>query len=114
MPRRKSDRPKKNPWKDALYGTYEGPRGSADEWRAAFGESMSPEQAQDILGHDSPWHILSIRRGASFDEIKKAWRKFVVLNHPDRFAKHGQEAMNAANVRFLQGKAAYVTLGGRE
>lgn len=110
MPRKASGKPKKNPWKDALYGTYEGPRGSTEQWRAAFREAMSPEEAEQIIGDDSPWGILGISHGASADEIKRAWRKKALEFHPDR---HPADKKEWAQAEFIRCQAAYVKLGGR-
>lgn len=111
MPRKVSGKPRKNPFKDALYGTYTGPRGNPDEWRAAFREAMSPEEAAEILGDDSPWGILGLKHGASPDEIKRAWRAAALKYHPDR---HPEDKKEWAQKEFIRCKAAYVSLGGKD
>ena len=104
----KSRKPKKNPFTDALYGTYDGPRGNPDEWRAAFDEAISPEQAREILGDNSPWAILNVAIGSSFDVIKKAWRAMALKWHPDQNPGNEKEAAEM----FKRCKAAYVSLRG--
>lgn len=110
MPRKASGKPKRNPFKDALYGTYEGPRGSVDQWRAAFQQAMSPDEAAEILGDDSPWGILGIPHGSPFEVIKKAWRKKAMEFHPDR---HPADKQKWAEKNFIRCQAAWVALGGR-
>lgn len=92
------------------YGTYEGPRWNTDRWRAAFEEAMSPEQAEQILGSNSPWDILGVKPGASPAEIKTAWRAAALKWHPDRH--QGDDAKKIAAEKFKAAKAAYVKLSG--
>ena len=84
------------------YGTYEGPPGDSDQWRAAFGEAMSLPEAEDILGDNSPWAILGIKVGASGAEIKQAFRNMALKHHPDQ---GGNAEM------FKKVRAAYTKLG---
>ena len=114
MSRKRDPNKPKRPsiWVDpAPYGTFEGAPGNPDEWRAAFGEAMSTEQADEILGAGSPWDILSLSPGASSDDIKKAWRKAALAFHPD---KHPADKKEWATEQFLRAKAAYVRLGGKD
>jgi DnaJ-domain-containing protein 1 len=86
MPRTKSDKPKRNVWKDpSPYGTYQGEPGNTNSWKAAFEfAAYTREQALGILKFESPFQILGLLPTASQDEIKTAWRKLVVSNHPDK------------------------------
>jgi len=90
------------------YKTYDdsGGRGSPDEWRAAFGKRMGIDEANEILGDDSPWAVLGISPGATGREIKRAWRRQAHRWHPDR---NGGDA--AAEGRFKKAQAAWVKLG---
>lgn len=83
------------------YGTYEGPKGSATQWKNAFEYVMNDTQAEEILQDDSPWSILGIAVNASINEIKKAFRLLALLHHPD---KGGNAEM------FMKIQAAYYTL----
>jgi DnaJ-domain-containing protein 1 len=94
------------------YGEYEGPRWTADQWRAAFRHALSDEQVTEILGEDSPWGILGIQRGASMDEIKRAYRRAAQKWHPDKH--QGAEAKAKATKMFIRAKAAYIKLGGKQ
>lgn len=96
--------PKKWDKSARLYGRNIGPRGNADDWRAAFGEAMSMPEAEEILGDDSPWSVLGIKPGASDTEIKKAFRRLALKYHPDRKTTGNAEM-------FKKIKAAYVKLG---
>lgn len=96
-------------WSGAPYGRYQGERGNSSQWKSAFNEAMSQERAQEILGNDSPWKILGIAIGATLQEIKKAWRKCIMLYHPDR---HPAEKQEWASEMFIKCKAAFVQLTG--
>jgi len=100
---------KKNPFKDNLYGTYEGPRGNASEWRKVFEERLDPDEAQRIVKEDSPWSILGIRADASIREIKTAYRRLAMELHPD---KHPESKQQWAHEEFIKVKAAYTILIG--
>lgn len=89
MPR--SNRPKRNPFADDYrpYGTNEGPRGNPQQWKAAYEERMSGAQAGAVLSGstETPYSILGIQPGASFADIKRAYRKAVFQVHPDHGGK---------------------------
>lgn len=87
------------------YNPSEEGYGSPDEWRYAFRERMSLEEANEVLGDKDPLDILNLKRGASVDEIKRAYRAACMKYHPDR--PGGDVAM------FKRCYAAYVRLGGR-
>lgn len=94
------------------YGTYSGPRWTADQWRAAFRDALSEEQVEEIVGEDSPWAILGIGHGASMDEIKRAYRIAALKWHPDKH--QGDDAKAKATKMFIRAKAAYIKLGGKQ
>jgi DnaJ-class molecular chaperone len=77
---------KKNIWKDAPYGTYQGPQGNAREWAQAFGQAWTgtTEEAQETIGKETPWSILGIEAGSDLATIKKAFRKLMLIHHPDK------------------------------
>jgi hypothetical protein len=52
-----------------------------------------------------PYHVLGLERGASLDEVKKAYRRLAKANHPDA-------AGEAALPRFLAIQAAYDRIAG--
>lgn len=53
------------------------------------------------------YKIIGVSEFASFDEVKKAYRKLVKLHHPDRFATQGIEQQQLAQERFLEIQKAY-------
>lgn len=99
-----------NIWTGNPYGTYEGPRGSRRQWRQAFTERLSPEEAREILDEDSPWTVLGVKAGASVGEIRAAYRALLIKYHPD----HHEEARKEwAAEQFIRVKAAYTVLMAR-
>jgi DnaJ like chaperone protein len=58
-------------------------------------------------GADDPYAVLGIRRSASQEEIKKAYRKLVLQYHPDKVAHLGDEFKALAEERFNQIQQAY-------
>jgi len=101
---------KKNPFKDALYGTYEGPRGFPRQWRKIFTERLTPEEAEEIIQEASPWDILAVNPDASIEEIRTAYRKLSVQYHPD---KYPEEKKEWATEQFLRVEAAWTVLRER-
>jgi DnaJ-domain-containing protein 1 len=61
-------------------------------------DEMSWSKALGILGFDEE---------PSDEELKKAYRKLVMANHPDKFQQAGQEAMAAATERIKEINRAY-------
>ncbi len=51
--------------------------------------------------------ILEIPSTSTFEEIKKAYRKLAMLNHPDKYEKAGPDMVNIAKERFLKIQEAY-------
>ena len=57
-------------------------------------------------GHEEDYYkILEINHDASYDEIKKAYRKLSMIHHPDK-----NESSEESNIKFKQLAAAYETL----
>jgi DnaJ like chaperone protein len=58
---------------------------------------------------DEAYAILAVKREASDDEIKMAYRRLLNRYHPDKLAAKGlsTEAMERANEQTRQVKAAY-------
>lgn len=108
---KRAKKPQKNPWKDNLYGTYEGHRGSTREWRKAFSETLSPEEAQEIIKEASPWDILFVKSDATMDEIRTAYRVLCMQYHPD---KYPDEKKAWAHDMFIKIEAAYVVMQHRK
>ena len=58
--------------------------GSAAGWRDGFHERMGFEQAVEVLRDASPWGVLGVARDATWEAIKKAYRRLMLVTHPDR------------------------------
>lgn len=56
------------------------------------------------------YNVLGIKKSASNDEIKKAYRKLVVKNHPDKVAHLGEDHVEAAKVKFQKIQNAYANV----
>lgn len=76
---------KKSFWNTpSKYGTYEGERGSPEQWAANFNVSFeNSESIQKILGM-SAYQVLNIQPHCSDEDVKTAYRKFARLYHPDK------------------------------
>jgi len=60
--------------------------GDPNEWKDAFRERMGIDEAREVLkGYGgTPRGILGVSISAGWEEIKKAFRRLVLENHPDR------------------------------
>ena len=53
------------------------------------------------------YDVLGIPRGASKDDIKKAYRKLALKFHPDKIGNLGEGPTKKAKERFIQIQEAY-------
>ena len=58
---------------------------------------------------DDPFTVLGVRREASLDEVKRAYRRLAMQWHPDKVASKGvsAEALRHAKEKFQQINEAY-------
>lgn len=107
----KTRKPRPNVWaKD--YAPYGAPppgiKGDPDSWASAFRQRVGEDAAvvEEILGSDDPWSILGVSKGASAEDIKRAYRKRSMATHPDLNPGKTQD-------EFEKVQAAYEQLGGK-
>lgn len=85
--------------------------GNPEQWRGAFAERMSSEEAEVIIGTGSPWAILGVRQGASTGEIRAAYKRMAIKFHPSSARNAGKD-QTALGEQFKQVLAAYTLLTG--
>ncbi|MDE7179611.1 MAG: molecular chaperone DnaJ [Muribaculaceae bacterium] len=56
------------------------------------------------------YEVLGVSKGASADEIKKAYRKMAIKYHPDKYAQESEEKKKAAEEKFKEAAEAYDVL----
>ncbi len=56
---------------------------------------------------DDPYKILGLKRGASVEEIKAAYKKLVAQYHPDKVQHLGPEFQQLAQEKFITIQQAY-------
>jgi hypothetical protein len=90
-----------------------GPRPNARQRARGFGPGGA--RGDDAGGAStSPWDpyaVLGIARGASADEISRAYRTQMKLYHPDRVADLGAELQEVAHRRSIDIQRAYEEIG---
>ncbi|HVU96775.1 MAG TPA: J domain-containing protein [Puia sp.] len=101
--------PKKRGFLDGYktYDTSDG-FGSADQWREAFHQRMSKDEAAAILErHNMTAHeILGVSPNATKAEIRSAFRRLIQQWHPDKNLDRQEEATQMS----LKVIAAYESL----
>ena len=68
--------------------------------------------SQSDPGLRDPYDVLGIRKGATRDEIKAAYRREIARYHPDKVAQLGPELQELANAKSKQINEAYRVLVG--
>ena len=53
------------------------------------------------------YEVLGVKKDATADEIKKAYRKMALENHPDKVSHLGEDIRKAAEEKFTQINVAY-------
>lgn len=67
---------------------------------------QNPVKDTPIYAHE----ILGVQKGASVEEIKKAYRKLVKIHHPDNFATGTESQQKMAAEKFVEIQNAYESL----
>ena len=108
MPRPKSNKPK--PGLLDGYRTYDPQAegyGNPAGWRESFHTRMGMDEAKATLGNDDPLTMFGLKMGATWQQIKSAFRKLACKWHPDlNPAPEATKMMQKIN-------AAYVILEAR-
>lgn len=96
-------------------GGHGGFGGYDDFFRNLFGNAF-----RDISGlagrarAKSHYDVLGVGRDATPDQVKRAYRKLAVLNHPDRVDQDDEAALKAAAQKFQEISDAYEVLSDSE
>jgi DnaJ like chaperone protein len=56
------------------------------------------------------YEILGLKKDASWDDIKRAYKKLAIQHHPDKVAHLGEEHVEAAKDKFQKIQQAYERL----
>ena len=70
----------------------------------------APRSDRDPPPGWDPWTVLGVTRGASRDEIARAYREQLKRYHPDRVADLGPELREVAHRKTVELQRAYVEL----
>jgi len=93
------------------YQNGQKPHGDDNSKKAAGQDnSRSNTQTQDSSAAWDPYKILEIPRGASQEDIKKAYRQLAGKYHPDKVEHLGDEFKTLADKRFKKIQRAYQEL----
>jgi DnaJ like chaperone protein len=71
------------------------------------------ESAASAAIPSDPWEVLQVDRGASAEEITRAYREQMKRYHPDRVADLGADLQRVAHERTLAIQRAYDAIGRR-
>ena len=80
--------------------------GSSWQWRQSFRERMGMDEAREVLQDKHPLAFLGLPKGATWNEIKRAYRALALKFHPDHCGARGltegeaTERMKAINAAF--------------
>jgi DnaJ like chaperone protein len=73
-------------------------------------EQKSSFTNSKLTNKENALNVLGLNQNATQKEIKKAYRKLVMINHPDKFTFEGEEQLKLAEERFLKIQEAYECL----
>ena len=79
----------------------------------AYQENQQRAQTEPRFSRRDPYDVLGVPKGASVDEIRRAYRKLVVKYHPDKVNHLGDEFRVLAETKFKQIQEAYQELVNR-
>ncbi len=70
-------------------------------------EQKSTLSNSKLSTRENALNILELEQNVSLKEIKKAYRKLVMIHHPDKFVNEGEVELKLAEARFLKIQEAY-------
>ncbi|MNK12946.1 Chaperone protein DnaJ [compost metagenome] len=73
-------------------------------------ESNQKKSSKDKQPKSYAYDILGVKKDATAEEIKKAYRKLVKIHHPDNFASGTESQQKMAAERFIEIQNAYESL----
>ena len=88
----------------AYYQEGEGTR------RESYQENQKRAQTDKRFSKSDPYEVLGVRRQASIDDIKSAYRKLAAKYHPDKVDHLGDEFRTLAEQKFKEIQEAYQEL----
>lgn len=93
--------------KQGFEQAYRRARQQQEQWRSHNGSPPPGRRSQHVL--DDAYKILGVTARAGDDEVKRAYRRLMSQNHPDKLAARGasEAAMRKANERTQQIRKAY-------
>lgn len=95
-------------------GLRDGPRKAGRRYRGAAGARRRARGGAALPAEprvsDDPYEVLGIRRGASPEEIKRAYRREMTKYHPDKVRHLGEELQSLADKRAKAIQSAYERL----
>lgn len=95
----------------ALY--FGRPTGAGRTGPSAAGNTADGETATRDAGEKSPYQVLGVERGASQEEVTRAYREKMKQYHPDRVAGLGGELQRVAHEKSVEIQRAYDALRQR-
>jgi len=81
--------------------------------RESYQENQKRAQTDKRFSKSDPYEVLGVRRQASIDDIKSAYRKLAAKYHPDKVVHLGDEFRTLAEQKFKEIQEAYQELVDR-
>jgi len=81
--------------------------------RESYQENQKRAQTDKRFSKSDPYEVLGVRRQASLDDIKSAYRKLAAKYHPDKVVHLGDEFRTLAEQKFKEIQEAYQELVDR-
>ncbi len=81
--------------------------------RESYQENQKRAQTDKRFSKSDPYEVLGVRRQASIDDIKSAYRKLAAKYHPDKVDHLGDEFRTLAEQKFKEIQEAYQELVDR-